>query len=70
MGRTIIQLAVDDHTLDTLMSFDVDELEDQGDQEPDDDAEADWLPLVLLDVVRPKVIKRRRAPSLASGCVD
>jgi hypothetical protein len=62
-GRTIIQLAVDEWLLDKLMGFDAEaaELEDFGDTEPDDDAEEDWLPVVLLDVVRPKVIRRRRA---------
>jgi hypothetical protein len=28
-GRMVIQVAVDGHTLDTLMSFDADDLEDQ-----------------------------------------
>ena len=45
-GRTIIQLAVDDWVLDTLMGFDADaaELEDQGDDEPDADEEEDGHP--------------------------
>ncbi len=61
-GRTIIQLAVDDWTLEKLTTFDADgaELEDEGDGEPDDDAEEDGPPAVLLEVVRPKVIRRRR----------
>jgi hypothetical protein len=61
-GRTVIQLAVDDCVLDKLMACDADaaELEHQGDDEPDDHAEEDCLP-VLLDVVRPKLIRRRRA---------
>jgi hypothetical protein len=71
-GRSIVQLAVDDWVLDKLLAFDADagELEDGADAEPDDDAEEDWLPVVLLDVVRPKVIRRRRASALAFGPVD
>jgi hypothetical protein len=71
-GRTIIQLAVDDWTLEKLMAFDAQaaDLEDGGDAELDDDAEDDWLPLVLLDLARPKVIRRRRASALAFGPVD
>jgi hypothetical protein len=71
-GRTIVQLALDDWVLEKLMGFDADaaELEDRGDAEPDDDAEEDWLPVVLLDVVRPKVIRRRRLLPLISGSVD
>jgi hypothetical protein len=45
------------------MGFDADasELEDPADAEPDDHAEEDWLPVVLLDVARPRVIRRRWA---------
>ena len=60
VGRTIIQLAVDDHTLDTLLSFDANDLEDQGDDEPDADDEGDGAP-VVLELARLKVIRRRRA---------
>ena len=59
-GRTVIQLAVDDHTLDRLLTFNVDaaEVEDQGDDEFDPDDEADCPP-VAGDLVRPKVITPR-----------
>ena len=62
-GRTIIQLAVDEWVLDKLMVSDAEaaELEDAGDAEPDADDEEDWLPVILLETVRPKVIRRRRA---------
>ena len=45
------------------MAFDADdaEIEHQGDAEPDGDAEEDRLPVILLETVRPKVIRRRRA---------
>jgi hypothetical protein len=71
-GRTIIQLAVDDWVLDKLMGSDADavEREDGGDAEADDDAEEDWLPVVLLDLARRKVIKRRRPFALVPGPVD
>ena len=67
-GRTMIQLAVDDWTFDRLMAFDADaaELEDGADAEPDADDEEDGLP-VLIELVRPKTVERRRA---VSGCVD
>jgi hypothetical protein len=67
-GRTIIQLAVDDWVYEKLMTFDDEaaELEDGGDAEPDDDAEESWLPVVLLDVVRPKVITQRSTSSRCS----
>ena len=67
VGRTIIQLALDDRTLEKLMVIDADaaDLEHEGDGEPDDDAEEDGPP-VLLDLARPKVVRRRRARSLAS----
>ena len=53
---------MDDWVLDKLMVFHAEptELEDGGDVEPDDDAEEDWLSVVPLDLVRPKVIRRRR----------
>ena len=71
-GRTIVQLALDDGVLEKLMGFDADaaELEDGGDAEPDDDAEDDWLPVVLLDLTRPKVIRARRPLALVRGAVD
>jgi hypothetical protein len=42
-GRTVITLAVDEWLLEQMLTFDADveELEDGGDSEPDDDAEAD-----------------------------
>jgi hypothetical protein len=68
-GRTIIQLAVNDHTLDTLMSFDANELEDQGDNEPDADDECDGPP-IMVELAPPKLIRRRRASISASGSVN
>ena len=62
-GRTIIQLAVDDRVLETLMTFDADAAE----LEPEPDDEEDGPP-VVLEFVGPKMLERRRA--LASGCVD
>ena len=61
-GRTIIQLAVDDWTLEKLMGFDVEaaELEDGADAEPTEDDEEDGPPVLLLDLVRPKTVGRRR----------
>jgi hypothetical protein len=55
VGRTIIELAVDDWVLDKLMTFDAEaaDLEDGGDGEPDADDEVDGPP-VLVDLVRPK----------------
>jgi hypothetical protein len=71
-GRTIIQLAVDDWVLEKLTTFDADavELEDGGDAEVDADDEADGPPLMLLDLARPRVIRRRRSLALVSGPVD
>jgi hypothetical protein len=45
-GRTVITLAVDDWLLEHLLTFDAgsEELEDNGDAEPDDDAEEDGPP--------------------------
>jgi hypothetical protein len=65
-GRKIIQLAVDDWTLERLLTFDADaaELEDGGDDEPDADDEEDRAP-VLVELVRPKLVARR--PAVASG---
>ena len=54
-GRTIIQLSVDDRVLETLMTFDADAAE----LEPEPDDEEDGPPIVL-DLVRPKVVERRR----------
>jgi hypothetical protein len=45
-GRTVITLSLDDWLLDQLLTFDAggDDLEDNGDGEPDDDAEEDGPP--------------------------
>jgi hypothetical protein len=42
-GRVVITLAVDDWLLEQLLTFDggAEDLEDNGDGEPDDDAEPD-----------------------------
>ena len=58
-GRTIIQLAVDDWTLEQLMAFDAGaaELEGEGDDEPDADDEEDGPP-VVVDLARAKVVRR------------
>jgi hypothetical protein len=68
-GRIIIQLAVDDWTVEKLLIFDAEtaEFEDGCDSEPDDHGEADGPP-VPLEFVRPKMVERRRA--LALGCAD
>jgi hypothetical protein len=50
---TIIQLAVDDRVLETLMTFDA----EAADLEPEPDDEEDGPPL-LFDLVRPKVVER------------
>jgi hypothetical protein len=60
-GR-IIQLAVEDRVLETLMTFDADAAE----LEPEPDEEEDGPP-VVVELVRPKMVERRRA---VSGCVD
>jgi hypothetical protein len=67
-GRTIIQLAVDDWVLEKLITFDADavELED-GDAEPDADDEEEGPP-VVVDLVRPKVVRREQVR--AFGQVD
>jgi hypothetical protein len=62
-GQTIIQLAVDDWVLDKLMTFDAEAAE----LEPEPDDEEDG-PAVVVDLVRPKMVERRRAR--ASGCVE
>ena len=61
-GRTVIQLLVDDWTLEKLMGFDVEaaELEEGGDAESEPDNEEDGPPVLLLDLVRPKTVGRRR----------
>jgi hypothetical protein len=71
-GRTVIQLALDDWVYEKLMTFDAEatELEDGGDAEPDDHAEADGAPFMIPDVVLPKVIRRRRPLALVPGAVD
>ena len=58
--RMVIQVAVDDHALHMLISFDADDLEDQGNDEPDADDEEDGSPS-WCELVLPKVIRRRRA---------
>jgi hypothetical protein len=65
-GRSIIQLTVDDWTLEKLATFDADgaELEDGADAEPDPDDEEDGFPLLLLEFAR------GRARSVGSGSVD
>jgi hypothetical protein len=70
-GRTVLQLAVSDWVLDKLMTFDAEaaEFEDGGDDEPDADDEEDRPP-VVVDLVRAKVVRRRRTPCLASGWVE
>jgi hypothetical protein len=67
-GRNIIQLAVDDWALEKLLTFDAEatDLED-GDSEPEPDDEEDGPP-ILLELVRPKVVERRRV--VASGGID
>jgi hypothetical protein len=66
-GRTIIQLALDDWTLEKLLVFDAEaaELED-ADAEPEPDDEEDGPP-VLLGLARPKVVGCRWPLSLAWG---
>ena len=59
-GQTIIELSVDDYVLETLMTFDAEAAE----LEPEPDGEGDGPP-VLVELVRPKVMERRRA---VSGC--
>ena len=56
----IIQLAVNDRVLETLMTFDAEAAELEP--EPDDEEEG---PPVVVELVRPKVMERRRA---VSGC--
>jgi hypothetical protein len=58
-GRTIIQLAVDDRVLETLMTFDA----EAADLEPEPDHEEDCPP-VLLDLVPSKVVERSRVIAL------
>jgi hypothetical protein len=67
LGRTIIQLVVDDWVLDKLIGCEADaaELEDGGDEEPDHDAECDGAP-VVVELVRPKVIRRRAGLAVRS----
>jgi len=68
-GRTIIQLAVDDWVLEKLLTTEAEaaDLEDGRDAEPDADDEGDAPPSVI-ELVRPKVVRRRR--DLALGGVD
>jgi hypothetical protein len=72
VGRTVIQLAVDDWVLDRLLAFDAGaaELEDVGDDEPDADNEEDGPP-VPVEIVPPKAIEYSRPtlPSWGSGTV-
>jgi hypothetical protein len=62
-GNTIIQLSVNDHVLETLMTFDA----EAADLEPEPDDEDDGSP-VVVEFVRPKLVERRRA--IAFGRVD
>lgn len=66
MGRTVIQLVVDDWVLDTLMTFDAEatEFENAVDAEPEPDDEEDGPPIVV-ELVPPKAVERRLA---MSGC--
>jgi hypothetical protein len=68
-GRTIIQLAVHDWALERLLTFDADaaDLEQGGDDELDADDEGDGPP-VVVDLVRPKVVRRMQVR--AFGQVD
>jgi hypothetical protein len=54
-GQTIIQLAVDDRLLETLITFDA----EAADLEPEPDDEEEGPPIVL-ELVRPKVVRRMR----------
>jgi hypothetical protein len=58
VGRTIIQLAIDDRALESLMTFDAEAAE----LEPEPDEEEDGPP-VVLDFLRTKVVEQRRAIS-------
>jgi hypothetical protein len=60
-GETIIQLSVNDYVLETLMTFDAKAAEFEA--EPDDEEDC---PPVVVDLVRPKIVERRR--TLGSGC--
>ena len=62
VGRTIIQLAVDDRVLETLMTFDAEAAE----LEPEADDEEDGPP-VLVELVQPKMVERRRALGASCG---
>jgi hypothetical protein len=62
-GRTIVQLAVDDRLLESLMTFDADAAE----LEPESDDEEDGPPLPL-DLVPRKLVSRRRV--IPFGKVD
>ena len=53
-GRMIIQLAVDDRVLETLMTFDG----EAADLEPEPDDEEDGPP-VVVELVRPKTVARK-----------
>jgi hypothetical protein len=61
VGRTIIQLALEDWTLEKLMTFDT----ESADLEPEPDDEDDGPP-VVVGLVRPKTVRRRR---VLAGCV-
>ena len=60
-SRTIIQFAVDDWTLEKLLAFDADAVELEGGGDGKD------RPPVVMELVRPKVVRRRRVR--ASGNV-
>jgi hypothetical protein len=61
-GRTIVQLAVDDRVLETLMTFDAEAAE----LEPEPDEENG--PPVVVELVQPKMVERRRV--IPFGRVD
>jgi hypothetical protein len=60
-GQTVIQLAVNDHVLEMLMTFDAgsEDLEDT-DAEPEPDLELDRPPVSGLIEIRPKRLRRAR----------
>jgi hypothetical protein len=69
-GRTVIALAVDDWLLDQLLAFDAgaEDLEDGGDDEPNDDAEEDGRPSASdLDTVPCRVILCRHRTEQEHG---
>ena len=61
-GRTIIQLSVTDHVLETLMTLDAEAAELEPEPDEDDG------PSVLMELVQPKMVERNRV--VAFGRVD